>query len=163
LLDFLNDVPEEALLRRRHPEGWTGIQILQHIALVERAVLRGLDERPATEPRSRGLLALAVRRLPVGWRLALVAQGVARVQAPAEAHPLVAATKESAVAELRASRDATATWLAGRDPLDLAVLRRTHPVLGVLDGIDWIDFLAAHERRHHRQIAVLVRPRLGAA
>jgi hypothetical protein len=33
----------------------------------------------------------------------------------------------------------------------LAQLRYPHPYLGDLDGIEWVEFLAAHEERHLAQ------------
>lgn len=157
LLDLMSAAASKSLERRPSPKSWAPLEILEHIALVEANVLRQFDsgDAQATGP-SQGLLGAVVRRLPAAWRLALVGGGAARVQAPPSVHPRGDATKEAVLAGLRASRDATAAWLAMRRPSELVAIRRTHPLLGVLDGIDWIDFLAAHERRHRRQIAALL-------
>jgi hypothetical protein len=39
----------------------------------------------------------------------------------------------------------------------LAASRLVQPVLGMFAGFDWIDFLAAREERHLRQVRGLIR------
>jgi hypothetical protein len=42
-------------------------------------------------------------------------------------------------------------WFTGVTD-DLRLVGTVHPVLGMLDGVQWLLFLAAHTERHTRQV-----------
>lgn len=53
-------------------------------------------------------------------------------------------------AELRASHERLWRWVR-ETPEDLHRFVAPHPILGPLDGILWIRFLAVHTKRHSKQ------------
>ncbi len=158
LVDLAAASPEGDLARAPGGGGWTALEVLEHLILVERSVIGLL----ATPRREQGLaprepLAHLVRALPVAWRLQLVARRIGKVPAPSDVRPAAMPTKAQALAGLAAARRGTLAHLErGGQTDELARIRRQHPILGTLDGIQWIEFIAAHERRHCGQIADLL-------
>jgi hypothetical protein len=62
------------------------------------------------------------------------------------------ATPEALAGDVITARDAMLEWLVGVQE-DLRSYGAPHPVMGTLDGVQWLLFVAAHTQRHTRQIA----------
>jgi hypothetical protein len=56
------------------------------------------------------------------------------------------------LAELREARERSLAFLAGTKDRDLGQYYWPHPALGTLNIYEWIQFLAAHEVRHTKQM-----------
>lgn len=140
--DQWNFRPEEGV--------WSILEIAEHVALVEDGIARLLIEKLADKPlsederrglKSRDTLVTTVlfdrkTRMPAPERI----KPTGRYGDPMEA----AAVFESTQARLL-------EWLE-ETPLDLRAHGSPHPMLGMLDGKQWLLFAAAHTERHTRQI-----------
>ena len=154
ILDLVQHHGEAQLESRPRSDAWSPLEILEHLALVEDSILQLLA--PAVErhePRcGGGGLAALIRALPPRWRLVLLAHRFGKASAPKAVRPRGMSTRAAIIERLAAVRQATRATLDADDPWRLAQLRRTHPILGRLDGIEWIEFIAAHDRRHRGQL-----------
>jgi hypothetical protein len=151
--------------RRPRPGTWSGIEILVHLALVEDSVLRLLAPGSADRPVRLvgGPLPSLLRVLPCRLRLLLLERRLGRAAAPAMVRPTEVPEREEVQRRLDAVRAASRTALDADDPLRLARLQRTHAVLGVMDGLEWLEFIAAHDRRHATQLRAGLASAPGAA
>lgn len=138
----------DAQWRFRAAEGtWSIAEIAEHVALVSQSVT-DLVRGPllATPP-------VADAREPMDDRLRrLLPDRSRKVSAPDRFMPVGTWTTREAVADAYARpRDALLAWLATTDA-PLREHRMPHFRLGVMDGLEWLVFLAAHDRRHVAQI-----------
>jgi hypothetical protein len=60
--------------------------------------------------------------------------------------------KEEMLAELRAARERTLSFLEETQQRDLNVYRWKHAFLGMLNVYEWFEMIASHELRHTKQI-----------
>jgi hypothetical protein len=146
----LGGLSTEAWRFRPGADRWSIAETAEHVAVVESAVLRSLTTRLAGSPLpeaeragqrardaqiARVMFDRSTRRpapdivLPTG-----------RFADPAQAVQLFSSARSSIIA-----------WLATTE-LDLRGLALPHPALGLLDGMQWVLFAAAHSERHTRQI-----------
>lgn len=151
--------------RRPRPGTWSGIEILAHLVLVEQSVVRLLAPESADRPVRLvgGPLPALLRRLPCRLRLLLLERRLGRAAAPALVRPADVPERDEVLRRLEAARAATRMALDADDPLRLAGLRRTHAVLGAMDGLEWLEFIAAHDRRHAGQLRAALASAPGAA
>ncbi len=142
----LAGVPEGRWSLRPAEGAWSPAEIAEHVTAVEISLVRLLGTMltsradaaggPPAEARVRTALRDDARRptspdpfLPTGrWA----------------DRPKLIATFESARFDL--------VRLAETDPATLRARRRPHPMLGPLDGVDWIVFAVEHAERHRRQV-----------
>ena len=130
-------------------EKWSMAHVAEHVAISNRNIRQRLEQR---------LLAS-----PIGGRTA----GVIDAEIPylfyrGEEPPNVATPsgdwkdRKEAAAALVASARSILDW-SGRVDADLRSVGLDHPVFGLLDGIQWLLFVAAHIERHRAQLIGLVR------
>ena len=152
--DFCAGLDEATLRRAPLRGGWSALEVLEHVGLVERNVLEILLRAPAgAGPRLVvGVLPAAIRALPPQWRLTLVANRFGRAVAPRPTEPRGECSPVDLLHEIEATRHATLAALENLQALQLASIRRVHAVLGEMNGLEWLDFVAAHDRRHLAQI-----------
>jgi hypothetical protein len=131
---------------RPAPECWSIAEIAEHVTLVSREIglmVRGpLLQAPVDEdhPAGEGL---------VRSRLLSRAR---KVRSPERFVPKGTwLTVEEVRREFLGSREALLEWLRAADA-PLRAHRLPHPMLGPLDGVEWLAFLAAHDLRHVAQI-----------
>ncbi len=131
--------------------GWTPGEILEHVAVIERGVVRmllaGFPEGHPAVPRPPEKLLAYDRRLP-----SLLADRTARIEAPAALHPRRKYDTPEAVAALVTEFRTQAQAFADAPTWDLGTRTATHIVFGELDGVQWLILLAGHGSRHIAQI-----------
>lgn len=138
-------LPEEAWRQRGKEGAWSPGEIVQHLTIVERGVLawllRAKPETGALVPEPIG--DAAVER---------VSTPHIRLSSPEQVRPSGDWITGAEVWEkFQAARESTLAYVR-QSPIDLRTLRRLHPVLGMMDGYQWLLFLAAHCQRHTRQV-----------
>jgi len=135
---------------RPDPDSWTILETAEHVALVEDSIARLLIDKLASKPipedERRGLKSRDV----------LVTTAMfdrnTRMSAPERSRPTSRygdPTEVTAVFE--STRARLLQWLE-ETTLDLRAHGVPHPMLGLLDGKQWLLFAAAHVERHTRQI-----------
>lgn len=133
------------------PGRWSVVQVLEHLRLVEAKVVDWMARRFAAGPLPRPDWRRFFH-LPVSW----VESRILRVKTFRPFEPQTALSPEEVVADLRRVRRRLLTLLDAHREHDLRGLCARHLLLGYLDGYAWMAFLAAHERRHLKQIAEIV-------
>ncbi|MBC7924545.1 MAG: DinB family protein [Bryobacteraceae bacterium] len=131
---------------------WSPAQISEHMVLTESRIARMLRTRlsPAgtavsVEDRER-VDALILKRVPDRT------PGRRRMEAPEPLHPANRWPDRFALLEeFRRHRGATIAFVNDTE-LPLRAHTAPHPMLGTLDGYQWILFLGAHVERHVRQM-----------
>jgi hypothetical protein len=132
-------------LRKPAPEGWSVIDCIEHLCIVESLAVKRLQSAEAAPEASvdagkEKMLAAAVEN-----------RGT-KIQAPPPAMPTGRLTTlAAALAEFAATRERTIEFVKGCP--DLTVLRVNHPVFGQLTGREAALLIAGHCRRHAAQIA----------
>ena len=125
---------------------WCAAQLVAHLGLVERFVLRNADQITQGEPKTRPFY----QRFHVP--LVVVEKGWFPRKSPARVTPSEVAGKEEMLADLREARERTLAFLDETKKRDLSVYFWPHPFLGILSVYDWLRFVASHEIRHTKQM-----------
>jgi len=129
------------------PDRWSIAETLEHIAMVEDAVLTGVRARlekspaPAADRDVKQLDAMILEKVP---------DRSTKVQAPPQLLPAGHTTPAASLDRFLRSRQQTMNWLKSDSDLRGHVV--DHPVFGPLDGYQWILAAAGHSERHTKQI-----------
>jgi hypothetical protein len=134
--------------QRPAPDRWSVAEILEHLAMVEERSMALLAPRVADAPL-REAEAVVVRMPEV--RQAVVDRS-RRVAAPEFITPTGSLDSEAAWAALTSSRSRLLDVMEEAKGRDLSTVTRAHPVLGQIDGYQWLSSIGAHEARHTAQI-----------
>jgi hypothetical protein len=129
------------------PDRWSVAECLEHIAVVEDVVLTGVRVRLEKAPAPS--LERDVKQVDAAV-LAKVPDRSTKFQAPPQISPTARWTPSASVEHFLASRRDTINWLKSDSDLRGHVV--DHPVLGPLDGYEWILAAAGHSERHTKQI-----------
>jgi hypothetical protein len=125
---------------------WSASEVVCHLIIVERAVVRGVDK----------LLEKAPKPLPFYKRfhipMAIVESGLIRRKSPFPIEPQMIRGKEEMLAELREVRERTLAFLGETMERDLSKYHMPHAFLGTLNACEWFQLIASHELRHTKQI-----------
>jgi len=125
---------------------WSVAEVVEHLAVVEEMVhgiLLKLDQSPAAPP-DRNVKEIDARIL------AEVPDRSTKVKAPPQITPSGRWTSTGALDHFLTARTEVTEFLRSNHDLRAHVVN--HPVLGPLDGYEWILTLAAHTERHTKQI-----------
>jgi hypothetical protein len=125
--------------------GWSVLEIVEHVAIGEKMLLRLLKTRSAVveEEMSRGREAMLYERLATRGK---------KVEAPEIVRPTGrCATFGEAVVAFLDARERTVEWL-GKCDFDLRRRTVEHPLAGPVSAYEFILIMAAHPARHARQI-----------
>lgn len=133
---------------RPAPAQWSAAQVAEHVALSNRNIGRMLTKRLLVSPIADRATDVTDAEIPY-----LFYRGD---EPPDVAAPTGDWTKERAAQELDASVGAIVEWTLGTNA-DLRSVGIAHPVFGLLDGVQWLLFAAAHTERHRAQILGLRR------
>lgn len=155
---MLAAVPPERVVVQPIPGSWSVLETFEHVARVEAFVVTVLRSPPTSAPPVvGGVMPGLIRSLPVRWRLAILARRMGRVAAPKNVRPHHGSSAGEVHGLAHEARAGLVAFVDHVDPRALGALHVRHPVLGMFDGFDWIDFLAAHEERHLRQAHAALR------
>lgn len=146
--------PKAAFDRRETPDGWNGHQIVHHLGHVEGAATKMLEGAAAKLMAEGGLppetdtssILAAFHRFNVTDRKAVPIQAPERLVPPADADIDVAWPL------LQGARERSLAFVHAMDGRDLTTLTWPHPVLGPLNGYQWLALFGAHEGRHLDQL-----------
>jgi hypothetical protein len=141
---ILQTLPVELQRIRPQPDAWSAAEVLEHVVLVERAVTQMLARAATQLPADPA----PVRPLDVR----IVTDRSRRIETTPRALPSGKLDSAQGWAELRKSREALLRLTEELDPEVWSRMRAPHFVFGMLDGFDWLRFLAGHEDRHAAQI-----------
>lgn len=141
------------------PDRWSVAEVLEHLSIVEGRVVAMLGALIPTAPYAEGAgrkPASALDRAPLLNR-------TTRVNAPDPIQPTGTVSVDEAWAALDRTRRQLLELLDTAEGRDLTQISRQHPVLGPLDGYQWIAAVGGHEERHAAQIAEIATAVAGQA
>ena len=145
--------PPGTLTRRPSENAWSGSEIVHHLGHMEGATTmmleslfaRALADGLPAETQTTSLLHCLDQ-------FHVLDRGRRRIEAPERLRPPRDADLNRAFEALGEARKRTLSAIATVDGRDLSSISAPHPVLGVLDGYQWVLFLGQHEARHLNQI-----------
>jgi len=151
-LHSFEGVPPGRWIYAPAPEVWSVGEIAEHITTVFRGTQRLLTQKLLEQPIPAG-----ASRVTDDFIVQSMLDRSRRIAAPGPVVPKGRwATREEMAAAFVESRDALVAW-CDAVTVDLRAYGAAHLVLGLLDGVQWLIFAAAHTERHTRQIAELRR------
>jgi hypothetical protein len=152
LHNAVDSVPAHARDKRPAPDRWSVGEILEHLSLVERRFAAIIALR-INEAMGIGLGSEESQRqgLPPDLQQMLRDRANRRT-APDAVQPTGTVGHQAAWAELERIRRQLEVAVLAADGLALSTVTHTHPVFGLLNVYQLMDFIAGHETRHAKQI-----------
>ena len=130
---------------------WSMAEVAEHVAISNRNIGHMLAKRLIGSPREGRATGVIDAEIPY-----LFYRGD---EPPNVATPTGSlGDGRAAAAAVDASARAILAW-AGEVTTDLRAVAVAHPVFGLLDGVQWLLFAAAHMERHRAQLIGLAGPR----
>jgi uncharacterized damage-inducible protein DinB len=150
LLQFADSLDEDVFRKKPSAECWSVAEIINHLCLVERAVLLQLKRNQKTPTSEPGFLARFKPVAPVAFR-------TFKFKAPDFAVPKNVPPRDELMGMLASTRNDLKSFASGISKQDLRKLPMKHPVFGEIDGWGAIKFILNHERRHLKQARQLLK------
>lgn len=134
------------------PDRWSLSETAEHTAVV----LRGIERLCTTRMLAMPLAADdPARRVRDGDTVRLMADRRRAVPAPEMVMPKGRwATREEFARDFTAASEGLIAWAREHAGV-LRAVGAPHPVFGPMDGMQWLEFVAAHTNRHAEQIEEL--------
>jgi DinB superfamily len=143
--------PSFATIRPRDGN-WSSAEIVAHLALVEDGIGR-LISKAIKKAREEGVGAdTSDESVMSSLEKYDIIENPRKLTAPTTITPTEPRPVEESLAALQQSRAKLREVLISGSDIDLAAVKRPHPVLGDLNVYEWALFVAQHEERHRRQI-----------
>ena len=145
LLSAIEGMSDEEAAAKPADGGWSALEIVEHVAITEKLMLRRLAMQPVAlvQEMSREREAVLYSRIATRGR---------KVDAPESAQPKGRyATLGDATAAFLRTRERTLQWLE-KCQFDLRSHAVEHPAVGPATVYEFVLILAAHAARHARQI-----------
>lgn len=147
LLATLATVSDEQFLARPAEDKWSMAELVEHIILVDRSILKGIHKFGATPSAAPIVSTLILEKI-----VDRVADRSRKVPAPKYFIPKgMFATKAEAVAGFKKHRASIDEFIQTTE-LPLKLIGFPHQIFGVLNGVDWLVFMAGHCERHRLQM-----------
>jgi hypothetical protein len=146
----VEQVPAARRQERPAPNRWSVAEVLEHLSIVQGRVAKVIETFVATAPES----PQGAAHPPADYSalLATVTDRTRTVVAPEPTHPTAQVDAATAWSALVSGREEIKASLAAAHGHDLTGMSRQHPILGTLNGYEWIASLGGHEARHTAQI-----------
>jgi uncharacterized damage-inducible protein DinB len=146
LLRAADAVPAEQWRTAPGEGRWSAGEVVCHLIIIERAILRSSDK----------LLQKPPRALPFYKRfhipMAIVEARMMRLKTPIPIESEMVRGKEEMLAELREVRERTLAFIEETSDKDLSKHNMPHPFLGTLNTYEWFQLIASHQIRHTKQM-----------
>jgi hypothetical protein len=146
-------VPPDLRETRPAPDRWSAAEVVEHLAMVEGRMARGIFAKRIGEARANGV---GTERETTPVTPSFDADRIVDRSSPRTApEPVVPAggkNADTAWAELQQVRAGLRETLTAADGLALGDIRHTHPAIGDLNMYQWALWIAAHEGRHAAQV-----------
>lgn len=150
LIEIVADLSEAQWTFKPAAGRWSAGENVEHLGIVEGLFLKGVAAVFGQAPRYDEAERVRVADMEI------VAMGVnrgTRISAPERLAPSGTMRPQTAVARLLLAREHTREFLSTTP--ELRERYREHPVVGPIDGYQWVLLVAAHTERHRLQIAEL--------
>lgn len=151
LRSAVESVPPERRGERPTPQRWSVAEVLDHLARVERSVLKACEQQLAVARES----GLPEESETSSVRALMPPERVANRDRPLESPERLLPKgndADAAWAQVEAVRDRLREFVVSCDGLALSQVGFPHPALGTLNLYQWLLFSAGHHARHAGQI-----------
>jgi hypothetical protein len=145
-LSAADTVPADQWKRNPSEGRWSAGEVVAHLIMVERVILRGTDKLLQKPPKSRPFFKRF--HLP----MALVESRLIPRKTPIPLDASMVGQKEEMLAQLREVRGRTLAFVEETRGRDLTNYHMPHPFLGTLNTYEWFQMIASHELRHTKQM-----------
>jgi len=146
-------VPPGARQTRPAPDRWSAAEVVEHLAMVEGRMARGIFAKRIEEARANGVgLERETTPVAVSFDANPVLDRSRPRTAPEAVAPLGAKDFDTAWAELEQVRARLRATLTAADGLALGDIRHVHPSLGDMNLYQWALWIGSHEGRHAAQV-----------
>jgi len=125
---------------------WSAAELVCHLIMVERAIIRNADKLLQRPPTPRPFL----KRFHVP--MAIVEARLIPRKTPIPLDPNLLCEKETMLAQLREVRERTFIFIEETSGKNLKKYYMPHPFLGTLNTYEWFQMIASHELRHAKQM-----------
>jgi DinB superfamily len=153
LRQAIDAVPAGRRETRPAADRWSAAEVVEHLAMVEGRMARGIFARRIDEARANGV---GMERETTSVAASFNADGIVDRRTPRTAPepvvPLGGKDAETAWTELQQVRAGLRATLTAADGLALGDVRHAHPTLGDMNLYQWALWIGAHEARHAAQI-----------
>jgi uncharacterized damage-inducible protein DinB len=149
-LQSISGLSEKQWRFKPAPDRWSVAEVSEHITVAESGIFGVIQQKVMTSP------AAPEKRSEVAGKDEMVLKNVPdrshKAQAPEFLKPTNRwANREELVKAFEGSRKATEDYVKTTND-DLRDHFMAHPVLGPMDGYQWILLISAHSERHTKQI-----------
>ncbi len=146
-------VPTAQRQTRPAADRWSAAEVVEHLAMVEGRMARGIFAKRIDEARANGI-GPERETTPVAgsFNAAPVLDRSTPRTAPEPVVPLGAKEFDTAWAELEQVRAGLRSTLTAADGLALGEIRHAHPTLGEMNLYQWALWVGSHEGRHAAQV-----------
>jgi hypothetical protein len=145
-LSAADAVPADYWKTKPREECWSAGEVVAHVIMVERAVIKGADRLLHSPPKPRPFLKRF--HIPL-WA---AESRLIRLKSPIPLDPGLIGEKEMMLGHLRTVRERTLAFLEEAKGKDLSNYHMPHPFLGTLNAYEWFQLIASHEVRHSKQM-----------
>lgn len=150
LMTTLEKVTDEEFVQKSASDKWSLAEIVEHIMLVDNSVMGGILAKGKNPPET------IPETFPKEKLLRVSTARTTKVPAPKYAIPKgIFTTKTQALSAFREHRAKIETFVQTTN-LPMERIAFKHFAFGLINGIGWITFMAAHSERHILQIKELL-------
>lgn len=148
----VEELSDEQASARPAPDAWSVAEIAEHLAIIERSVLR-LMKNVLAQIEAAGEQGDGAASLMKPFSLERHVERSRREKyvAPEMARPKGEARLADSLAHLRRSREELRALRPRIEAADLNAVSYPHPAFGPLNVYEWLAFIGIHEARHLRQ------------
>ncbi len=147
LLDTLSTVSDQQFLSRPAKDRWSMAELVEHIILVDSSIMKGIHKFSATPSAEPIVSKLILEKI-----VDRVADRSRRIPAPKYFIPKgMFATKAEAIVGFKKHRASIDEFIQTTE-LPLKLIGFPHQIFGMLNGVDWLVFMAGHCERHRLQM-----------
>ena len=139
---------------RPSPDAWSIAEIVEHLALTERGLLRIMKGLLAQVEAAGGDGAGAMQ--PFSLERHVARSRTEKYVSPEGARPKGETSLADSLARLRRSREEVRALRPRIEAADLNTTSYPHPAFGPLNVYEWLAFIGIHEARHLRQAEALL-------
>lgn len=144
----IESVHDPAFHARPSPRDWSVAQVIEHLALVDEAVARGIGAVTAGKLKVERRRGDSLRKLL--WTFGIYK--MVRIRVPGAGELPAKATRAEALSRIRDTREKLLAAIDAGERVGMWSHSLRHPIFGPLPMREMLDFVAHHEERHRLQI-----------
>jgi hypothetical protein len=152
LRDTAGAIPASLHARKPAADCWSVNEVLEHVGLVEQLFVTSLINN-IEAAQAAGLTGEVEEPPLLAEQVRMMAEDrTTKRIAPERVRPTGGVAVEAALQTIEGGHERLRVALASAEGVTLSAVTLDHRFFGTLNVYQWVDFLAAHERRHLAQV-----------